>query len=457
LVDVYSDSFAFVQFHISDAASTPWGDARWAFHSGEFTPTAIFDGVDVVVGAVDDNDQQYNVYRMNHFLPARAVPTDVTIDLGAESLGGQTYRVSATVGIEAGGTAKTMRVYIVQVLDHWPVSKPYHRNCFKQAAPTVDITLAPDESQTVEYDFTFDDDSWANPEDIKIVAWAQAPNESGPAEVYQAATRLWPLISYPDDDDGDGFLDAVDNCPHRYNPGQEDADEDGVGDICDNCEAVPNADQTDTDEDTFGDACDNCPVLHHLSQDDTDGDEVGDGCDTCPEVDAPGGVDQFGKSLGCIDLDCDVDADDFALFEACMAGPDVTTPPPGCDPEDFASADVDEDGDVDLDDFGVLSLNFTGPLASPAIYTGVSTCLDCHAENHSSWSGTIHATAFDTLIASGDQDNYLCFPCHAVGYGEASGFVDQVTTPHLTNVQCENCHGPGSNHVVDPNNVVMTV
>lgn len=457
MVDVYADSFAFVQYHHGDSDALPWGEDRWAYYEAEFTPLAIFDGTDLVVGAVHDVDQQYTIYRANHFLPGRAVPTDVTIELSAEDLGGQTYRVSAQVGIEPGGTAKTLRIFMVQVLDHWPPSKPYHRNGFKQAAPTQDITLAPGESQVVEHEFTFDADSWAAQDDIKIVAWAQAPSESGPVAMYQAATRLWPLISLPDDEDGDGVPDDLDNCPRRYNPDQDDFDGDGVGDICDNCESLENPGQADTDEDGYGDDCDNCPVLHHVNQDDTDGDGVGDVCDSCSEVEGPGGVDQFGRPLGAIDLDCDVDMDDLILFEGCMAGPGVVTPPPECDPDHFARADADADGDVDLADFRVFSLNFTGPLVTPPMYVGAAACVDCHTDRHAEWSQTIHAGAFSTLVNSGDGDNPLCFPCHAVGYGTPSGFVDLEITPHLANVQCENCHGPGSNHFSDPNNVPLTV
>ena len=451
LVDVYPDSFAFIQFQVFDAEySTPWGDGRWGFYHAEYTPTAVFAGTDIVVGAVHEVDQQYTIYRVYHFLPERNIPTDITLAVRGEPLGGQSYRIFAEVGIEPDGVGKTLRVYVVQVLDHYPPNKPYHRNGFKQAAPTVDIALLPGQQQVVQHDLTFDNDSWANPQNIKIIAWAQAPADSGPATVYQAAVRCWPLISLPDDWDGDGALDNQDNCPRRYNPDQADADGDGVGDVCDNCAELANPDQADADEDSRGDACDNCPLLHHVDQTDSDGDGLGDVCDSCPEVPAPAGADASGRPLGGLDLDCDVDADDLAILARCLAGPSITTPPPGCDPNQFARADVDDDGDVDVVDSAVFGRNFTGPLLSPPIYVGADYCLQCHADYHADWSQTVHAGAYQTLVDGGNGDNYLCLPCHTVGYGQASGFVNIDSTPHLANVQCENCHGPGSNHAIDP-------
>ena len=41
----------------------------------------------------------------------------------------------------------------------------------------------------------------------------------------------------PNDDDGDGISDSVDNCADVANPDQADADDDGLGDACD---AQPN-------------------------------------------------------------------------------------------------------------------------------------------------------------------------------------------------------------------------
>ncbi len=440
-----------------DDYDDPWSDGRWSYFGAEHTPTTIFDGVDYVEGGISDTNQQYHIFRTNHFLPQRAVPTDVTLELAGEFVTGQTYQITATVGIEAGGTGKTVRVYMVQVLDHWPASPSYSRNTFKQAGDVKEITLAPGETDAAVEMFTFDADSWANQEEIRIIAWAQAAEDAGPVEMYQAAVLNWPLVSAPGDADGDGILDGADNCPQHYNPTQDNGDTDDFGDVCDNCDTTDNADQDDGDDDSVGDACDNCPALHHLDQGDNDGDGVGNPCDWCPDVSAPGGVDEDGRSLGTIDLDCDVDGDDLALFNGCFTGPDITEPPPGCDPADFARADLDGDIDVDLGDRAIFDQNYTGPLVGPALYTGSTACSTCHSTNHTEWAETIHATAFDTLVASGDGDNPLCFPCHTVGYAEASGFVDLATTPQLADVQCENCHGAGSNHIASPGSASMTI
>lgn len=59
--------------------------------------------------------------------------------------------------------------------------------------------------------------------------------------------------------------------------------------------------------------------------------------------------------VGDIDGDFDLDHDDFLRFEACMAGPGITTPPPGCTADEFDRADLQgNDGDVDLRDFKIF-------------------------------------------------------------------------------------------------------
>ena len=60
------------------------------------------------------------------------------------------------------------------------------------------------------------------------------------------------------DSDGDGYNDAVDNCPHMYNPDQHDFDGDLRGDVCDVCPHIMEGGK-DYDGDGVGDACDPNP------------------------------------------------------------------------------------------------------------------------------------------------------------------------------------------------------
>jgi hypothetical protein len=62
------------------------------------------------------------------------------------------------------------------------------------------------------------------------------------------------------DSDGDGRLDAVDNCPAKPNADQADEDSDGLGDTCDVCPPVADPMQLDADGDGVGDPCDPDPT-----------------------------------------------------------------------------------------------------------------------------------------------------------------------------------------------------
>lgn len=65
---------------------------------------------------------------------------------------------------------------------------------------------------------------------------------------------------------------------------------------------------------------------------------------------------------GDYDGDGDVDGDDFANWDACMAGPGGGLPKPECSAFDF-----DGDDDVGLEDFRPFQVAFTGP-ASPCTF-----------------------------------------------------------------------------------------
>ncbi len=102
---------------------------------------------------------------------------------------------------------------------------------------------------------------------------------------------------------------------------------------------------------------------------------------------------------------------------------------------------------------GGLATNPGGAVAN-AKYVGSATCVTCHGETHQSWENTKHAQAFTDLKNAGQAKNAYCLGCHTVGYKKPTGFVDEATTPNLEGVQCESCHGPGSEHRGDPTKIL---
>ena len=189
LMNTYPDTFAFVAFHpsTSDPAYTPYAVQRKGFYQVSGYPTSVFDGTIKRVGA-----QAYALYEQD-YETRRDVPTDVTIAMTGQEVATNTYKVTTTVCMDGDGTAKDMRIYVAQVLDYWPYTVTYSRNGFKQIADTVDISLAPGECQEVVNTFTFDAESMAHEEDIRIIAWAQLVKSYYPAEVYQAGIMSWPF------------------------------------------------------------------------------------------------------------------------------------------------------------------------------------------------------------------------------------------------------------------------
>ncbi|MFO1487665.1 MAG: cytochrome c3 family protein [Verrucomicrobiota bacterium] len=113
-------------------------------------------------------------------------------------------------------------------------------------------------------------------------------------------------------------------------------------------------------------------------------------------------------------------------------------------------------------------------------YLGAATCALCHsgglfADNiYEPYSQTLHARAFSEAIDGLSTDHFSknCISCHALGFdsntNSANGGFDDVAAQNgwvfptvltngnwaampsalkaVANVQCENCHGPGSEH-----------
>jgi hypothetical protein len=88
-------------------------------------------------------------------------------------------------------------------------------------------------------------------------------------------------------------------------------------------------------------------------------------------------------------------------------------------------------------------------------YVGSGTCGRCHPDTRAEWQQTGHASAYSALNGLPPSAIQNCLVCHTVGYGQPTGFVDVTTTPYLTGVGCENCHGPGAAHVYGDHNLIQ--
>jgi 2',3'-cyclic-nucleotide 2'-phosphodiesterase (5'-nucleotidase family) len=79
-------------------------------------------------------------------------------------------------------------------------------------------------------------------------------------------------------------------------------------------------------------------------------------------------------------------------------------------------------------------------------FVGDAVCARCHTAEAAQWKTTAHSLAWETLVREKKDATPDCVPCHVVGYRQPGGFQTAASTPHLVNVQCENCHGMGTSH-----------
>lgn len=85
-----------------------------------------------------------------------------------------------------------------------------------------------------------------------------------------------------------------------------------------------------------------------------------------------------------------------------------------------------------------------------SVFGGDELCSNCHSVEHEIWSNSGHGRAYDTLRKINKAFDPECLVCHVVGFNLPGGFISEVDTPELKNVQCEVCHGPGRNHALTP-------
>lgn len=118
-------------------------------------------------------------------------------------------------------------------------------------------------------------------------------------------------------------------------------------------------------------------------------------------------------------------------------------------------------GCVDTEKIYVQQPLFEDPPAASGGFLGYSdvekkvpVCGNCHIDHYGKWKDTKHAHAWEDLQASGHATSD-CEACHSVG-ANGNVVVDQqvgwtgTRDPRYQDVQCEACHGPGLQHVTNP-------
>ncbi len=90
--------------------------------------------------------------------------------------------------------------------------------------------------------------------------------------------------------------------------------------------------------------------------------------------------------------------------------------------------------------------------APGAKFVGAEACQSCHPNTFARWRGTGHARAYEGLLKPGRnrEADAECVSCHTTGFQYDSGFRSATETAHLKGNQCENCHGPASKHIQQP-------
>ena len=99
--------------------------------------------------------------------------------------------------------------------------------------------------------------------------------------------------------------------------------------------------------------------------------------------------------------------------------------------------------------FSKLAQSRTKDLAHSS-FSGATSCQFCHQKAYKKWKNSKHAIAFQTLKEKEKTEDTSCIGCHVVGWKDKGGFASGETSPHLKNVQCENCHGASKKHTKDP-------
>lgn len=94
-------------------------------------------------------------------------------------------------------------------------------------------------------------------------------------------------------------------------------------------------------------------------------------------------------------------------------------------------------------------------------YVGSKVCGQCHEKEYGRFTKhSSKARSWRSISVMRPkltpEELEKCYACHTTGYGRKSGFTSFEKTPHLADVGCETCHGPGRIHAStgEPDDIV---
>lgn len=84
-------------------------------------------------------------------------------------------------------------------------------------------------------------------------------------------------------------------------------------------------------------------------------------------------------------------------------------------------------------------------------FIGVKKCKMCHKGEKKGnvfekWEKGPHAKAFESLKAKGKETDPACLECHVTGFNTTGYKVGAANAADFEGVQCESCHGAGSDY-----------
>jgi len=184
---------------------------------------SIFDASETVIVDIDTvlNGSEVGIQRVQTTIIDDETPPDVSISINTASVP------------ENGGSA----ILTVSLSNVTTVPVTVTIGAIGAASHTIDYLITPTTfvipagSTSIDLALNTIDDNVFEGDENAIISIASATNAN--IDVGQQLVNLLIIEDDPNDTDGDGIADNLDNCPNTPNPSQLDDDLDGTGDACD--------------------------------------------------------------------------------------------------------------------------------------------------------------------------------------------------------------------------------